>query len=275
MIRNLLILLISITVLFSVVYLSDVVHGWASTQAGDDNNSASDDTDVDRFVENVAFGLGEKLSFDIGYGFINAGYATLEVADLIEYNNRPCYLIVSTANSNKFFSSFYRVEDRVESIIDATGIFSWHFEKTLREGKYRAVKSYSFDQINHKVFYEGDTIDVAHYIHDALSVMYFVRTQELKIGESIYADNFTDGKHYPLEVKIIKRETVDVEAGKFDCIVVEPLLMSSGIFKHEGRLKVWLTDDRLKLPVLMKSKVLVGSITAELTEYELGEILDF
>jgi len=277
MIKNLLILLISITVLFSVVYLSDIVHGWASTQAGDVNDSISTDVDagVDRFVENVAFGIGEKLSFDIGYGFINAGYATLEVADLIEYNNRPCYRIVSTANSNKFFSSFYRVEDRVESIIDATGIFSWYFEKILREGNYQATKSYSFDQINHKVFYEGDTIDVANYVHDALSVMYYVRTQEFKIGQSIYIDNFTDGKHYPLEVKIIKRETVDVEAGKFDCIVVEPLLLSSGIFKHEGRLKVWLTDDRLKLPVLMKSKVFVGSITAELTEYELGEILDF
>ena len=55
----------------------------------------------------------------------------------------------------------------------------------------------------------------------------------------------------------------------------ERIMMASGVFRHEGRLKVWLTDDRLKMPVLMKSKVLVGSISAELTDYQLGEIVEF
>ncbi len=275
MLKNIMLSIISMGLLIGIVYLSDVMHGWAASADDDSSRIIIEDTGIDRYVENLAFGIGEKLSFDIGYGFINAGYATLEVADLIEYNERPCYLVLSTASSNKFFSSFYRVEDKVESIIDATGIFSWHFEKQLREGKYRANKSYTFDQLNHKVFYEGDTIDVADYVHDVLSVLYYARTQKLEVGKSIYIDNFTDGKHYSLEVRVLKRESVRVEAGKFDCLVVEPLMLSSGIFKHEGRLKVWLTDDRIKLPVLMKSKVLVGSITAELTDYELGEIIDF
>ena len=52
-------------------------------------------------------------------------------------------------------------------------------------------------------------------------------------------------------------------------------MQSAGIFKHEGRLTVWLTDDRVRLPVMMKSKVVVGSITAELTEYRLGSLEQF
>ncbi len=275
MFKNIFLSIISIAIIVGIIYLSDVMYGWAAPADDGSNGSVFEDAGIDRYVENDAFGVGEKLDFDIGYGFINAGYATLEVADLIEYNDRPCYLVTSRANSNKFFSSFYPVEDRVESIIDAVGIFTWHFEKRLREGKYHADKSYTFDQINHEVFYEGDTIGVAHYIHDALSVLYYARTQKLEVGKSIFIDNFTDGKHYPLEVRVLKRESVSVKAGKFDCLVVEPLLLSSGIFKHEGRLKVWLTDDRIKMPVLMKSKVLVGSITAELTDYRLGEIIDF
>ncbi|MCX6828177.1 MAG: DUF3108 domain-containing protein [candidate division Zixibacteria bacterium] len=234
-----------------------------------------DDPGLDRYIENVAFGPGEKLTFDIGYGFINAGSAIMEVGDLIEYNGRPCYLTISTANSNKFFSSFYRVEDKVTSIVDAVGLYSWRFEKKLSEGSYRAELSYTFDQAAHKAFFGKDTVDVAPFVQDALSVLYFVRAQELKVGKSLFIDNFTDGKKYPMEVKVHRKETIKVKAGKFDCIVVEPLLLTSGIFKHEGKLTVWLTDDRLKLPVLMKSKVLVGSISAELTEYKLGEILDF
>ena len=229
----------------------------------------------DRRVENLAFGVGERLQFDIGYGFINAGSAVMEVVDLIEYKDRPAYQIITTARSNKFFSSFYPVSDRVESILDAVGLFSWRFDKDLHEGKYRARRQYEFDQVNHRVVYKGDTLEVPSYVQDALSILYYIRTQPLDENKSVFIDNFTDGKNYQLEVKVHRKERIKTKAGEFDCLVVEPLLQSAGIFKHEGRLTVWLTDDRLRLPVLMKSKVVVGAITAELTDYRLGQLEEF
>lgn len=231
--------------------------------------------EIERRIENIAFGVGEWLQFDIGYGFINAGTATMEVEEVVEYNGRPAYQLVSTARSNKFFSSFYPVRDRVESILDAVGLFSWKFDKQLREGSYRARRQYAFDQINHLVIYKGDTLEVAPYVQDALSILYFVRTQPLEVGKSIFVDNFTDGKNYPLEVKVRGREKVKTKAGQFDCLVLEPMLRSSGVFKHEGKLTVYMTDDRLRLPVMMKSKVVVGSITAELSDYRLGRLEEF
>ena len=160
----------------------------------------------------------------------------------------------------------------MESIVDALGIFSWRFEKNLKEGSYSANRQYTFDQRLNLAYDGKDTVKVNPYVQDALSALYFVRTQDLEVGKSVYADNFTDGKLYPLEVKVIRREEITVPAGTFECLVVEPLLRSVGVFKHEGKLTVWLTDDRLKMPVLMKSKVLVGSISAELIDYQLGEI---
>jgi hypothetical protein len=227
---------------------------------------------LDRPVDNVAFGVGERLEFDIGYGFINAGSASMEVRRLIEYNGRPAYQILTRAQSNSFFSTFFKVDDRVESIMDAIGLFSWRFEKNLREGSYESDRMYTFDQRNQLVYYEGDTIETPPFVQDPLSVLYYVRTQPLEVGKSVFIDNFTDGELYPLEVRVVERERISVEAGTFDCLVVEPLLQAAGVFKHEGKLRVWLTDDRLKMPVLMKSKVLVGSITAELTDYKLGEL---
>ncbi len=128
------------------------------------------------------------------------------------------------------------------------------------------------NQRNQLAYYKDDTVEVGPYTQDALSVLYYIRTQELGPDQSFFVDNFTDGKLYPLEVKVLGRETITVEAGTFPCVIVEPLLQSVGVFRHKGKLKVWLTDDRLKMPVLMKSKVLVGSIEAELTDYQLGEI---
>jgi hypothetical protein len=263
--------------LVPLVYFARVQYGVAQDRpnAADSAAVAAVADPIGRSLENIAFGIGEKLQFDIGYGFINAGTATMEVAELVEFNDRPAYQLITTANSNKFFSSFYPVRDRVESIMDAIGLFSWRFDKKLREGKYRAHRQYEFDQVNHSVVYKGDTITVAPYVQDALSVLYYIRTQPLEVGQSVFVDNFTDGKNYPLEVQIHRRETIKTKAGKFDCLVVEPLLQSAGVFKHEGKLTVWLTDDRVRLPVMMKSKVVVGSITAELTDYRLGQLEEF
>ncbi len=248
------------------------VHIEGAFAAGDTDIVTEPVDSLDRPTDNVAFGVGEKLQFDIGYGFINAGSASMELKRLVEYENRPCFQIVTRAQSNSFFSTFYRVDDRVESIMDAVGLYSWRFEKNLREGNFRSDQECEFNQRDHVVYSGRDTVEVPPYVQDPLSVLYYVRTQKLEVGKSIFVDNYTDGKLYPLEVRVLEKDRITVKAGTFDCVVVEPLLKSVGIFKHEGKLKVWLTDDRLKMPVLMKSKVLVGSITAELTEYKLGDL---
>ena len=258
--------------LVPIFYFATVEIGIAQAAVEDSTEITAPADTLGRYVENVAFGVNEKFTFDINYGFINAGGATMEVTRLIEYNNRPCYQTVTRAYSNSFFSNFFNVDDRVESIVDALGIFSWRFEKNLKEGSYSANRQYTFDQRLNLAYDGKDTVEVNPYVQDALSALYFVRTQDLEVGKSVFADNFTDGKLYPLEVKVIRREEITVPAGTFECLVVEPLLRSVGVFKHEGKLTVWLTDDRLKMPVLMKSKVLVGSISAELIDYQLGEI---
>jgi hypothetical protein len=41
-----------------------------------------------------------------------------------------------------------------------------------------------------------------------------------------------------------------------------------GLFLNEGNIRVWVTNDAARIPVLMKSKVLIGSVTAALTKVE-------
>ena len=227
---------------------------------------------TEREVPNLSFGVGERLKFKVRWGPIKAGNATMEIPEIIEYNGRKCFRIVSIAESSKFFSAFFKVRDRVESITDVEGLYSLHFEKHIREGKFQADKSVDFDQQNHLALTDKDTIPVPPFVQDVLSALYYVRTQSLEIGKSIFVDNHTDKKNYPLEVKVLKKERVEVDAGTFDCVVVQPILQAAGVFEQKGTLTVWLTDDQKKMPVLMKSKVMIGSITTELTDYRLGRV---
>jgi len=221
-----------------------------------------------RKIENTAFNVGEHLTFVVRWGPISAGRAVMSIPEITWINGRPSYHIISLAESNPFFSTFFKVRDRLESFVDKEGIFSWRFEKHLREGKFRADYSVTFDQYRRKIITKSDTLDAPAFVQDILSIFYYIRTQPLEVGTSIQVMNFADGKIYPVEVKILRRETVKVRAGTFRCVVVEPVLKGRGVFGQKGKLKVWLTDDEKRIPVLMKSKAVFGSIIIELEKME-------
>jgi hypothetical protein len=220
----------------------------------------------------AAFGPGEKLVFSIQYGLITAGEATLEIEPQVKVRqDRPVWHIVSQANSNATFSTVFRVRDRVESYMDTLELHSVRFEKHLREGNYKKDLLIQFDHQRRKATIDGKReCDVEPHVQDVLSSLYYVRTLDLQPGTSVYVPNHDNGKNYPLEVRVEGRERVTVDAGTFDCLVLEPVLMGEAVFKQNGRLKVWVTDDALHMPVLLKSKVFVGAIAGVLTRFELG-----
>ena len=228
----------------------------------------------DGIVGPPPFGVGERFVFDIKYGFVSAGTAVLGIPDLVRERGRECYRILSVAESNAFFSVFFRVRDVAESRVDARELVPLRFEKHLREGDFRADDVIVFDHDRHIAIYprkgKDRLVPLALDAQDILSSLYYVRMMDLKVGQRVFIENHADKKNYPLEIRVLGKERIEVPAGEFDCIVVEPKMRTAGLFRHRGALTVWLTDDRLHLPVLMKSKVVIGSISAVLIEAQLA-----
>ncbi|MBD3349129.1 MAG: DUF3108 domain-containing protein [Candidatus Eisenbacteria bacterium] len=220
------------------------------------------------------FGVGERLVFDIKYGFIGAGTAVIGIPEMVELGGRECYRILSVAESNAFISTFFPVRDVVESHFDARDLRSLRFEKHLREGSFRDHEVVVFDQERHVAIYEerddDRLVSLSLDAHDILTSLYYVRLMDLDVGRPVYIENHADEKNYPLRINVLRRERVSVPAGTFDCIVVEPVMRVAGLFRHKGSLTVWLTDDDLHMPVQMRSKVMIGSISAVLSEFELA-----
>ena len=221
------------------------------------------------------FGVGERLTFEIKYGFISAGTAVMGIPELVEEGGHDCYRIVSMAESNTFVSTFFPVRDVAESLFDARELRSLRFEKHIREGSFRAHETVVFDQERHVAIYEssGDDrlVPLSIDAHDILTSLYYVRMMDLKVGTSVFIENHADKKNYPLEIRVLRKERVSVPAGKFDCVVVEPVMRVAGLFRHKGSLTVWLTDDELHVPVQMRSKVMIGSISAVLSDLRLAD----
>ena len=115
---------------------------------------------------------------------------------LTEYQGHTCYNIQSKANSNRFFSSVYKVRDKVTSYIDVETLYSRYFNKRLREGDYKKTVEIDFDHIAEEARYSnGDTYPISSGVQDVLSAFYYVRTQDLKLGQSFSVDNFSVISH--------------------------------------------------------------------------------
>ena len=224
-----------------------------------------------RYVENTAFGFGERLEYDVGYKFISAGTAVFQIQrDPYTVKNRPCYKVSFDVRSHKSLEFIYKVRDSYTTWLDIDGIFPWQFTQRTREKNFSKDFKAVFDQINHSARTTEGTYEIPPFVHDIVSAFYYVRTQDLKsarAGDVIRLKNFHDRETHNLAVKILGREEVEVDAGTFRTVVIEPVIESGSPFGFNGRLVMWMSDDDRKIPIKVSTHIPIGTIDAELTHY--------
>ena len=219
----------------------------------------------------LPFAPGEISEFTIKFGVITAGSATLSVRDTVTVDGTLTYHLQSRAESSRFFSTFFKVDDLVESWWSVRDRVPLAFKQRIREGRYKKDESIRFDYGDSMAYpSKGKPMPLGENPQDILSSFYYVRASALNPGRELFINSHQAGERNQLMVKVLKKERVEVPAGTFDCIVVEPMLKSAGLFKQEGKLTIWLTDDHRRMPVLMRSKVAVGAIEARLERYVPG-----
>ena len=219
----------------------------------------------------AALNDGERLVFDIKYGLVTAGEATLNLQK-IQHQENEAWRIFSTAETNSFFDRVFRVRDTIESISTSDSLMSLVFTKRLSEGKYRQHRIHQnyFDQ-NLSIYsnfrfnrgvWEESRIEIPSGTYDLLSAFYQVRTMDMVPGQTIPINVTTDGKNYNALVNVLRKETINTVLGRVECLVIEPALEGEAIFQQTGDIHIWLTNDDRKIPVLLQSKVIFGHFRA-------------
>ena len=213
-----------------------------------------------RKVNNRAFEAGEKLTYMVKWKGVAGGTSVMEVEKIVKISGRDAYYVTLSTRSSKFLDMFYPIRDHVESYIDRDGIFTWKQRKKLRGGKYRSDKETIYDQEKHQALHKGKKIDIPVYVQDSLSSVYYLRTQELKKGDSLIIDANDDGKNYLVEVKVMDIEKVSTPQGKFKALKTEVVWKREGKFQ-EDRSIIWFSDDKKKIPVKMEKQSNRGKVT--------------
>lgn len=222
------------------------------------------------------FKPGEKLTFTLRWGIIHAGEATLEVHSNKTIDGREACHFVMTARTNDVIDAFYKVRDRIDAYTDANVEQSLHYRKKQKEGKHEKDAVVRFDWEKGTALYTNfgnprDPIEVAPGTLDPLSAFYFTRTVPMAENQIIERP-VTDGKKSVIgRVTVAGRETIETPLGTFDTFLLEPELEHvGGVFEKsdKAKLQVWVTADHRKIPVRVRSKVVIGSFIGDLVRIE-------
>lgn len=226
-----------------------------------------------RTIHHNAFKPGEKLTYIVHYGWVNAGEAVVELRDVEQpVMGRKVLRAVGRGRSLGAFNTFYKVDDYYESQFDAQGVFPWIFQRRVSEGGFEFSQDYFYRQHKNEVATQKqETHKVPSSVQDMLSAFYYARTLDFsnaKPGDVYTIQCFLDDELWPLQMRFIGKETIKLRNGKYRCLKFQPVVQEGRIFKTNDDLNVWITDDGNKIPVLAQAKVLVGSIKMELSQFE-------
>lgn len=218
----------------------------------------------------TALSMPERLVYDVGWTGLNAATAVHELAVKGDELH-----IVSTTRSSGWLNTVFSIDDKAESVLtrgsgDRFGVPKYYKVK-IKEGRYRSLKEARFDPERLSVdtkdlLNKTDKTDaISSKTFDSLSCIYFIRSLDLVPGKSVFVDIYDCKRLWNTEVKVLRREEITTPLGTFKTLVVKPLLKSAdGVVARSGDITVWLTDDSLRIPVMMTTKVKVGKITATL-----------
>ena len=226
----------------------------------------------------TAFEPGERLEYVLKWSGIAAGDSVMEIVEGDYIDEAFIYKVISTAKSRSFVDLIYKVRNQYETHIHPVDSLTRRYVFNMREGGKREKRLLIFDQESHSVTRfmqkKGNTqiqeYGITERTHDNLSALYGLRNESLQVGDSVTYSVFESRKNWELVIDVIAAEELKVKAGTFRTVVVHPKLKFEGIFRRKGELHVYMTDDQWHIPVLMKSKVKIGILDAELVRFTLG-----
>ena len=204
---------------------------------------------------------GETLDYNLTWLKVTGGTARMTISP-IEDGSR--FRITSVAHSSPGFSRFFKVRDEIETIVARSDFSTLRYVKRLDEDG---------DKIEETTVIEDGTatrtrkkvkkVHVPRPILDPISVIDYLRTVDLTPGKKYDLVLIADGKVYSVHALVVRREKVETPLGVFECIRVEPRMISGGVERQE-RLFIWYTSDDRRIPVRIRTEVKVGAITATL-----------
>jgi hypothetical protein len=211
--------------------------------------------------------VGEKFSYDVSWvDFLVAGELTIETRDRRVIDGVDAFHVVAQAESVGLVRlTALKVNDVYQSFLNARTLEPFRAEKEIRHGKKREQESVLIDQRARSArLSSGETLQLRAPTYDLAGLLVALRTLDFKGTKPKTIALLDDGKLYDLQVEVEGREKVTTRAGSYDCV----RLATKAIGRTKAdpyRLRVFISEDARRLPVMITAEPPWGSVRVELT----------
>ena len=211
----------------------------------------------------VPFGQGERADYGVKYGPFSVGRGSTEIA-IDTLRGRETWHVQFRIRGG---IPGFRVNDLMESWIETSTLASLRFHQELHEGGRQ--RSTQFEIFPDSIFVQnnGEPQKTVLAPLDEGAFLFFVRTIPLEVGAEYAFDRYFRPDRNPVRIQVLRRERIEVPAGKFETIVIRPIIKSRGLFSEGGKAEVWLTDDSRRIMVQMKTQTAIGGLSLFLRSY--------
>ncbi|MBF0178000.1 MAG: DUF3108 domain-containing protein [Magnetococcales bacterium] len=217
---------------------------------------------------------GERLEFNVHWEGVPAGRASLTY----ETTGDPAqYTIKADLASIGPVDWIYGIRDilTAQGTHQEMGLLTVNYTKVQSKGNKQRHAEYTFQRAGNQVTLQRNddppkVIDnVANLSNDPLTAFYQLRRMpNLKnVTEKIQVPVVDSDRWYMAEVTTSPTDKLFTPLGWFQAFPLHPLVQSSELFRQQGNLTVWVTDDARHMPLRVETKVRIGAVTADLIGY--------
>ncbi len=209
------------------------------------------------------FEPGEKLTYRVKIFGLPVGEETLEIKEVVEIDGYLTYPLFWRVRIIDPFSLLYHFDYTIESFVDVNTLYPrlvrFHFEEGSRI-KDREVQLDQTKGIALIKDWRGEfKREFSLPTMDTVSLIYWLRTQDLRVGKS-FSLSLMEGRNLrKIEIKVLGKEEVITYSGNYSAF------LCSEVASDKTEVRLWISDDERRLPVKFQAETSLGTLTASLT----------
>jgi hypothetical protein len=214
----------------------------------------------------VPYRVGEKLEYTVSWSkYLVAATMTAQVKERGTFNEFDSYHVVMQAQTDGLANKIYDASSTYESYVKADGLLPFRASSEIKQPKRLKQRYYWLEPANGKAFLkEGQTMSIPSSTYDVASLFYAVRGINLQPGKPTRFALLENDKLQTLVAEAEGYQQVTTKAGKFDTVRIAIKFADDKALSDTQKVRLYLSKDSRRLPILITSDLTFGSIRVEL-----------
>jgi hypothetical protein len=211
--------------------------------------------------------VGEKLSFNVSWSnFVTAARMELELVGQGAFFGQEGYQLRTRVETVGYVRSlFAELDNEYTSYVDAKTLLPYRVQNTTRQGDKSDDATIVVDQRAQTARHaDGTESKLPAPSFDLPALVYALRARGLRPGERAKFSAFHGKKSFEIEAEAKERERIATQLGEYDAVRIE--LSAKGKESPSYRVRLWLSADERRLPLLIVSKPSFGEVKAQLAQ---------